>query len=806
MLVLFLLGQTEAEAQSVRSTRSGNWSDRFLWSSGEIPRGGERVVIESGHAVTLDRNTARLKSLELLGGGVLLGLKDTLFIDSSFSGAGDFIHGNSTVFFFSSDPVSIGAEAIASYHNLTLADSNSSFGSRDLGKDLKIASRFEADFRRNDSAKIAGSGSIRVGGDFVYIGATAADWTGKIMLENAGSSDTAFLIISPTADSAFTFPQIVIDKRDTTQLVRVGIKGKFLYPQFGDTLYVSSRDVQDTSIVVKRGTLDLVRGHIRAVDSLTPPQIYIGQQTRYRTGARGELDTAFMSRFILDTNSTFEFYSDSVKDITYSIQSFSEPYFWNLSLAAPTLTGLKTQDLEIKGKLLIQNGAEINPRAGTGLHKQPTITIRGDVINESEGESGGIGAGTGGGDGMSPLDEHWVFDRPGDTIYWSGPAEMQRVTVKLGTVLSVRFIDHDHCDSLLYIDSITEEGGNCGARIIGKIFTIPYRFFQLSEKTHDFGNIGLTITTGEPYLQRTRVVRYAGYLPPGERIGIQPERTIKRYFNVISSDGPQSIAPSRITFDLHCDDVNGVDLDNAVFWRSTSNGNSWAYNGITQRDVNTLSFVRDTSDVGFPYNSNDFLWTLSTQRDDIATPTLLDAFCLYRRLDKVEIEWKTTSEINVRGFAIDREFNGQFDRIASCNLSPELLSKSVHGSDYSVKDQVQTNGLYQYKLVEISLDGLERVLASKSIRVEDVLGSQAIHVRPVRTGNKVGLEVRGHIHGEAVAEVFDATGRSISRKTIQESQNPVLDLDLRGISSQMVFVKLSADGQEYFFRVLLPAF
>lgn len=806
LLVLFVLGGNQAvNAQVVTSLRSGNWSDRSVWSGGGIPGDGATVVIQNGDSIRLDVNSARLKSLEIQQ-GVLFGGSDTLFIDSAFTGPGTFSAESGTVLYYSEDTIRITSSSIGRFHNLTLADSIRVFGSRSIDRDLVIESRFEADFRKSARSCIFGKGSVTVGGDLIYVGASAQQWSGNVSLTNVSDIDTAFLVISSTIDSTFAFPQVTIDKRDTTQLVRVGRIGRYQYPQFGDTLYVSSRALRDTSIVLKRGTLDLMRGHIRTGDSANPPQIYIGKETRYRTGARGELDTMFMSRFILDTNSTFEFYCDSVKDITYSIQRFAQPYFWNLWLGAPTLTGIGVQDLEIKGKLLIQNGAEINPRAGEALHKNTTITIHDDVINHSHGESGSVGAGTGGGDGMSPLDEHWIFDRPGDTIHWTGPAEMQRVTVKQGTVLAVRFIDHEHCDSLLFVDSITEEGGNCGARIIGKIFTTPYRFFPLSEKTHDFGNIGLTITTGEPYLQHTRVVRYAGYLPPGERRGIQQERTVLRYFNVIPGAGPQSIMPSTIKFDLHCDEINGVDLEKAVFWRSTSGGASWAYSGISGSDIASLSFTRDTSAVGFPFNSNDFLWTLSTQRDDIATPVLLESFSLERELSVIKLKWRTSSEIDVRGFAIERVFGGRTERVASCETSPDLLAKSFYGASYSLEEPIFENGSYEYRLVEVSLDGLERPLGSRSIRVENIEGSRPVSVLPVRAGNKRGIQLIGRDFDGMQVEVFDEAGRGLLSQILPVSQNPVLDLDTSGVSAQIVFVRISGKGQDHRFKLLLPAY
>ncbi|HET6513008.1 MAG TPA: G8 domain-containing protein [Candidatus Kapabacteria bacterium] len=803
LVVLSVLGTAEqVRAQVNASTGSGAWSNPSVWTAG-VPKDGDRVAIRAGDTISLDRNSRKLRSLEV--SGILRADRDTLFIDSSFYGSGTFSPGAGTVAFLSSDTVRLEGSSISNFFNLTLGDSQSVSGARVINKRLRIDGRFEADFRKRDSIGISGSAEIEVGGDLVYVGTSAADWTGIVRLIDR-DIDTAWLVVASTRDTLFAFPQIVIAKRDTMQFVRAGHDNRNRYPQFGDTLYASSRAVLDTAIIVKSGTLDLVRGHIRATDSLLSPRVFVGRDARFRTGTRGELDTAFMARFMLDTNSTFEFYADSVKDVTYALQSFEQPHYWHLWLSAPTLTGLKTQDLEINGNLLLQNGAEINPRAGTGLHKNARIVIHGDVINQSRGHSGSVGSGSGGGDGHSPLAEHWIFDKPGDTLHWSGPSELQRVTVTDGTILSVRFIDHDNCDSLLFIDSITEEGGNCGGRVIGKIYTMPYRFFQLSERTHDFGNIGLTITSGEPFLQHTRVVRYAGYLPPGERIGIQPERTVKRYFQVIPGDGPQTITPNTIEFKLHCDDVNGVDLSNAVFWRSTSDGHSWAYSGITHSDPDGLSFVRDTTAVGFPHGSNNFLWTLSTQRDDLATPVLLESFDLQRELADVHVTWKTNSEIDVRGFAIERTYEGRTDRIRSCVDEPELLSRSRFGAEYSIDDPVSQDGLYAYALIEISLDGLERVLGRKTIQVKDIVGATGITVVPTRAGNKVGLRINGELPEEMTAQVFDLSGRSILGQTLRKSQDPVLDLELAGMASQMIFLRLSSPGRDILLKVLLPAF
>lgn len=57
-LAAYLRGRERPRAPStVTSRASGNWSDPNTWNSDAIPGPGDRVVIRSGHTITVDGNT-----------------------------------------------------------------------------------------------------------------------------------------------------------------------------------------------------------------------------------------------------------------------------------------------------------------------------------------------------------------------------------------------------------------------------------------------------------------------------------------------------------------------------------------------------------------------------------------------------------------------------------------------------------------------------------------------------------------------------------------------------------------------------
>lgn len=794
---------SELHAATRTSATSGNWSDPATWATG-LPQTGDDVIIENGDTVTIDVALLQLRSIEIRRGFLIAGTA-RIELSERLLGPGTFVEGTSTVAYVNDQPLEITAVFISNYYHLTLADSLRAYGSRTLSQDLTVSGNFECDLRRSDSLSLSGAGSLRVGGNFIYVGQSTTEWTGSILLSGTPAIKESYLIVTTPlqrpASGSFVFPRIMIRKNDTTQIVRVGKDIRSLKPLHEDTLYVSS--VIDSQVVVESGSFDVMRGIVRSTDR--QPDILLNPGTRFRTGVTGDPDTLVCARVLLDSGSTYEYYTNGIKDISYGLKFIESRRYHHLWLSAPVVAGFSHSDIEIAGNLYIQNGAEINPKAGSGTYRKASITVRGDVVNESRGHSGAVGNGFGGGDGMTPHDEMWIFDRPGDTIKWSGPGELRALRVTDGTVLSVRYTSHEQCDSLLFRDSITEEGGVCGAHVIGKIFTTPYRFWAGDDRMHRFGNIGLEITSGtEPYLELTRVVRIAGYDPPGERIGIQPERTVKRYFAITQSTGAQRGERNTMKFSLHCDELNGANPGELSFWRSTNSGGAWRLSGLTSFDEAQLTARWDTTVLGFPDNTNlwtyrQYLWTLSTQQDDLALPVTLESFSLRPTSFGARLKWRTSQEIETRGFAIDREVGSIAERIASYASHPELRGRSLYGDEYQYHDSLDHDGVIRYTLYEVSRDGSEMRLASEQVELQRNVGAGI-----TQQGAKLTIEKPGASEDSRVLiEISDITGRRLMRQQLVNPSQNRWEFQVPPSIRGPVFIRVYSESWEYHGKLLI---
>ncbi len=108
-----------------------------------------------------------------------------------------------------------------------------------------------------------------------------------------------------------------------------------------------------------------------------------------------------------------------------------------------------------------------------------------------------------------------------------------------------------------------------------------------------------------------------------------------------------------------------------------------------------------------PYR--DETWTFGG--GDYSLPVELASFNVRQENDGIILEWITESEIENLGFIIERKYikNPEWKEIASYRTHPELQGQGsvTYRTEYQFVDNlVQTGTTYQYRLADVSYDGV----------------------------------------------------------------------------------------------------
>ncbi|MBD3408798.1 MAG: T9SS type A sorting domain-containing protein [Ignavibacteriales bacterium] len=115
-------------------------------------------------------------------------------------------------------------------------------------------------------------------------------------------------------------------------------------------------------------------------------------------------------------------------------------------------------------------------------------------------------------------------------------------------------------------------------------------------------------------------------------------------------------------------------------------------------------------DVGYDFTG--FFPDMGAIESDFVTPVELTTFEAKAGENAVTLSWATGSEVENRGFAIERRYeDGDFEKIGF------VASAGATGANYSFVDQAASKaGVYTYRLKQIDLDGAFRY--SRSVEVE----------------------------------------------------------------------------------------
>ncbi len=150
-----------------------------------------------------------------------------------------------------------------------------------------------------------------------------------------------------------------------------------------------------------------------------------------------------------------------------------------------------------------------------------------------------------------------------------------------------------------------------------------------------------------------------------------------------------------------------------------------------------------------------------------------------------KLVWETSTEINNKGFEIQRSLNGSANWETIGYVSG---SNDANGSSYSFNDMAPMKGINTYRLKQIDFDG--RSSLSNIERVNFAYGAAIVSVYPNPVKNKLNLVFNDNQLLNTVATVTSTSGSVIAKIKLTNYRN---EIDMTGYAKGLYLVNLQ-DG------------
>lgn len=226
---------------------------------------------------------------------------------------------------------------------------------------------------------------------------------------------------------------------------------------------------------------------------------------------------------------------------------------------------------------------------------------------------------------------------------------------------------------------------------------------------------------------------------------------------------------------------SGWGLTNAS--QSTYFDSAWAYEPVSKLGGNLTVFFSEG--VIFPqiYNAEVFGNAFGT------LPVSLLNFSAAVKNNAAELSWRTASEINNKGFDIERSIDGRnFTKIGFiAGAGNSNAIQQYQFTDINFKD-IKAGTAY-YRLKQLDLDGKSTLSQVLPLKLSGI-NRWSVYPNPVSDRSAVQLELEAS--GKVSIQIFDALGRLVStiNKGILTQGIQTIPLNLGGLGKGVYFVKL----------------
>lgn len=304
---------------------------------------------------------------------------------------------------------------------------------------------------------------------------------------------------------------------------------------------------------------------------------------------------------------------------------------------------------------------------------------------------------------------------------------------------------------------------------------VDYNFTNLANNiyaTINFSNLGSVDTV--------TVEVFPNILPPNMPLGT---KAVRRYFD-IKANGTGYNATLTVRYE---------DTEVVGFINGDSNLKLFRYNTLIPGWVLVGGTGNPTANTVTLSNVTEFsLWALSDPLDN-PIPVELTSFTAEQTGNGVLLNWATASEINNKGFGIERSSNGiDFIEIAFVDGKGTSTLQNI----YSYKDNNVNTGTYYYRLKQNDFDGT--FTYSNVIAVDITLPSHYVleqnHPNPFNPSTKISFElpvdanVKLTIYNTVGQQVFELVNSDLSGGRHE------YDFNATNLSSGIYYYTINAAG------------
>jgi len=156
----------------------------------------------------------------------------------------------------------------------------------------------------------------------------------------------------------------------------------------------------------------------------------------------------------------------------------------------------------------------------------------------------------------------------------------------------------------------------------------------------------------------------------------------------------------------------------------------------------------------------------------------------------IELEWKTATETNNRGFEIERSQSGNWEKIGFVSGRGNSTSSKV----YKFVDGVVTSGKYSYRLKQIDFDGSSKYLKEIEVEVGALTDFSLSQNFPNPFNPSTEIEFNIPENNFVTLKVYNALGSEVAT-LVNKRMNAgsyKTTFDGNGLSSGVYFFRLQA--------------